>query len=90
MHSTSSVQLSPDKAAAMPRLLFTLPIPQFSASQSLHQDLAAAGIEAAQHVAELSFPDGASFQRAREMVRTSLLDAGISPAIDVLVDRLLS
>lgn len=72
------------------KVMFTLPIPRFDASQSLHGRLSEAGREAEAAAGQVEFPDGVKFQRARKLVRDALGGAGISQRIDSLVAELLS
>jgi hypothetical protein len=69
--------------------MFTLPIPRFDSSQSLHNDLAAAAAQAEQIAAALELPEAVKFQRARRLIREALTESGVGPHIDALVARLL-
>ena len=71
------------------KVMFTLPIPLFDSKRSLHTDLAAAAREAETLAAQVEFPDGVKFQRARKFIRDALAEAGIAQRIDTLVARLL-
>ena len=71
------------------KVMFTLPIPRFSAASPLHADLAAAGREAEGLAAGFEFPEGVPFARARRIVRDQLREHGVSGRIDALVARLL-
>jgi hypothetical protein len=71
------------------KAMFNLPIPRFDASQSLHNDLAAAAAEAERIAAAVELPETVKFQRARKLIRDALIDSGIAPHIDELVARLL-
>ena len=71
------------------KVIFTLPIPRFDETASLHMDLADAGREAERLAASVVLPEGIKFQQARKRVRDALTEAGISPRIDDLVARLL-
>ena len=71
------------------KVMFTLPIPRFSATSALHGELAAAGREAEGLTAEIEFVDGIAFARARRIVRDQLREHGVSGRIDALVARLL-
>lgn len=70
-------------------MVFTLPIPRFDASQSLHNDLAAAAGEAEAIASALELPESVKFQRARKLIRDALTETGIASHIDELVARLL-
>ena len=69
--------------------MFTLPIPRFDATVTLHNDLAAAAAEAERIAAAFELPETAKFQRARKLIRDALADAGIASRVDDLVARLL-
>lgn len=71
------------------KVMFTLPIPRFSASVALHGDLASAGRDAEALAATFAIPEATAFARARKMVRDSLRAAGVSDRIDAQVARLL-
>jgi SAM-dependent methyltransferase len=71
------------------KVVFTLPIPRFDETVSLHAELAAAACDAENLVASIALPDGVRFQRARKLVRDGLTEARISTRIDGLVARLL-
>ncbi len=71
------------------KVVFTLPIPRFDASQTLHNDLAAAAGEAEAIAAAFGLPETVKFQRARKLIRDALTESGIAPHIDELVARLL-
>ena len=71
------------------KVMFTLPIPRFSATLSLHADLAAAGREAETEAAGVSIPEATPFPRARRVIRDHLRGHGVSDRIDGLVRRLL-
>jgi hypothetical protein len=70
--------------------MFTLPIPRFDPSISLHTDLAAAGGEAEKIAAVVELPDDIHFQTARRRVREALTESGVAEQIDELVNRLLT
>lgn len=71
------------------KVMFTLPIPRFDETKALHRDLAAAAAEAEALAATLEIDPATRFQTARRRVRDALTEAGISPRIDRLVERLL-
>ncbi|MGH8638042.1 MAG: N-6 DNA methylase, partial [Burkholderiales bacterium] len=71
------------------KVMFTLPIPRFDPSQSLHNDLAAAAAEAERIASAFELPETVKFQRARKLIRDALTESGIAPHIDHLVARLL-
>lgn len=71
------------------KVMFTLPIPRFDASLSLHNDLAAAAAEAERIAEAFELPETVKFQRARKFIRDALTESGIAPHIDELVTRLL-
>ncbi|MGE0676607.1 hypothetical protein [Pseudolabrys sp.] len=71
------------------KVIFTLPIPRFDTSDSLHNDLAAAAAEAERVAMAFELPESVKFQRARKLIRDALTESGIAPQIDQLVARLL-
>ena len=71
------------------KVMFTLPIPRFNPTVSLHNDLAAAASEAERIAAAFELPETVKFQRARKLIRDALADAGIASRVDGLVARLL-
>jgi hypothetical protein len=71
------------------KVMFTLPIPRFSAGVGLHNELAAAANEAEQIALAFELPETVKFQRARKLIRDALTESGIAPQIDLLVARLL-
>ncbi|MGO9699553.1 MAG: hypothetical protein ACLPX7_09850 [Xanthobacteraceae bacterium] len=71
------------------KVMFTLPIPPFDASQPLHTELAAAASEAERIAAAFDLPGAVKFQRARRLIRDALTESGLAPHIDDLVARLL-
>jgi hypothetical protein len=71
------------------KVMFTLPIPRFDASQTLHNELAAAAGEAERIAAAFELPETVKFQRARKLIRDALTESGVAPHIDELVARLL-
>ncbi len=71
------------------KVVFTLPIPRYDVSQTLHNELAAAAGEAETIAAAFELPETVKFQRARKLIRDALTESGIAPHIDELVARLL-
>jgi len=71
------------------KVMFNLPIPRFDPAEGLHDALADAAAEAERVAALVELPQGIRFQRARRLVRTALVETGLSQRIDVLVARLL-
>jgi len=71
------------------KVMFTLPIPRFNPSESIHNELAAAAGEAERIAAAFELPETVKFQRARKLIRDALTESGIAPHIDELVARLL-
>jgi len=71
------------------KLILTLPIPRFSATVTLHRDLAETGREAERLAVQFEIKESVPFARARRTVRDGLGAAGVSDRIDVLVARLL-
>jgi hypothetical protein len=71
------------------KLMFTLPIPRFDPREAVHAGLAAEGAVAEEVAAAVALPMGASFQKARALVRDALREEGVSARIDALVETLL-
>ena len=71
------------------KVVFTLPIPRFDASQPLHNELSAAAAEAVRIAAAFKLPEAVKFQRARKLIRDALTESGIAQHVDELVARLL-
>ena len=71
------------------KVVFTLPIPRFDASQPLHNELSAAAAEAVRIAAAFELPEAVKFQRARKLIRDALTETGIAQHVDELVARLL-
>jgi hypothetical protein len=69
--------------------MFNLPIPRFNASEPLHNELAAAAVEAERIAGALELPEALKFQRARKLIRDALTETGIAQHVDELVARLL-
>ena len=69
--------------------MFTLPIPRFDPREAVHAGLAAEGAVAEEVAAAVALPMGASFQKARALVRDALREEGVSARIDALVETLL-
>jgi hypothetical protein len=71
------------------KVMFTLPIPTFDPTISIHNELAAAAAEAEKISAAVEIPEEMKFQRARKLIRDALTESEIAPHIDELVARLL-
>ena len=71
------------------KVIFSLPIPRFDAANPLHQQLANISAEAEARTALIDLPVGVKFQRARKLVRDTLIGEGFSARIDALVAQLL-
>jgi hypothetical protein len=71
------------------KVVFTLAIPRFDETVSLHVELACAGRDAENLAASVALPEAVKFQHARRLVREALVEAGISSRIDGLVAKLL-
>jgi hypothetical protein len=72
------------------KVMFNLPIPRFDAKALLHQELARAGLQSEKVAAAVTLPETVKFQRARQLIRAALADAGISQTIEDLVVQLLA
>lgn len=70
-------------------MVWTLPIPEFDASETLHVDLAAAALHAAEVAARVELPDHAHFTAKRRLIREALVADGVAESIERLVDALL-
>ncbi len=70
-------------------LVWTLPIPEFDATEALHRDLAAAALHAAEVAARVELPEAAYFTTKRGLIRDALAADGIAETIERLVDALL-
>lgn len=71
------------------KIMFSLPIPSFSSKVVLHREIAKAGLKAEKLAAMVSLNQNQGFQSARSTIREALSEAGISEAIDTLVNQLL-
>jgi len=71
------------------KVMFNLPIPRFDPKEKIHAALAKAAAEAETIAAAVELPEGVKFQRARGLVRSALVEAGVAKKIDDLVARLL-
>lgn len=70
-------------------LVWTLPIPEFDASDAVHVDLAAAALHAADVAARVELPANAHFTAKRRLIRQALEADGVAETIERLVDALL-
>jgi len=71
------------------KVMFSLPIPRFQASNRLHLQLARTAMEAEQRVQEMEMKSSWSFQRIRRSVREALNESGLNERIDAFVEALL-
>ena len=71
-------------------LVWELPIPEFDARNTLHQELANAGAEASRIAAHAAVNPGQHFTRQRKVIRDALLASGVATRIDALVAQLLN
>ncbi len=71
------------------KVIFSLPIPPFDISNSLHKTLAEAAAHAERVVSSVQVNEGAHFVTVRRKVRAALLEDGVAQTIDRLVTRLL-
>ncbi len=71
------------------KYVFNLPIPVFDQEVALHGRLAAAGRVAEEVAAGVEVPPGEHFQRARRVLRASLVGHGIAGRTEELVAELL-
>lgn len=70
-------------------LVWTLPIPEFDETDSIHRELAEAALHAADVAAGVALPDEAYFTTKRAIVRQVLIEDGVAEAVERLVDALL-
>ncbi|HEX7927941.1 MAG TPA: hypothetical protein VF678_10135, partial [bacterium] len=70
-------------------LVWTLPIPEFDGNETLHADIAAAGLSAAEIAALVDLPEGTHFTTKRALIRQALEGDGVAGTIERLVDALL-
>ncbi|MEK7847587.1 MAG: hypothetical protein AAB270_01550, partial [Chloroflexota bacterium] len=72
------------------KVILSLPIPRFDASNKLHRALARAAVHAEQVAAGVKLPEGIHFVKARHLIRQALREDGIAQEIDGLVVKLLA
>ncbi|MGE5504064.1 MAG: N-6 DNA methylase [Actinomycetota bacterium] len=72
------------------KVIFSLPIPRFDATSTLHRKLAQAALTAEEVAADAVVPARAAFVTARRIVRQSLATDGIAARLEDLVSRLLA
>ncbi|WBH16635.1 hypothetical protein [Sphingomonas radiodurans] len=70
-------------------LVWTLPIPEFDASDAVHADLATAALHAAEVARRVELPEDAHFTTKRRLIRQMLEADGVAETIERLVDALL-
>ncbi|MCC7276561.1 MAG: N-6 DNA methylase [Alphaproteobacteria bacterium] len=70
------------------KLVWELPIPEFSPREPLHRELAAAAEEAERVAAAVALPEG-DYRRKRRAIRDALAAAGLTVRMEALVGRLL-
>ena len=70
-------------------LVWTLPIPEFDATEALHADLAAAALRAADVGSRVELPADRHFTTKRGLIRQALVADGVAETIERLVDALL-
>ena len=71
------------------KVMFTLPIPRFDASNPLHKKLAKAAAHAEEVAATVPMKENTHFIKARQLIRAALQEDGIAAKIDDLVAQLL-
>jgi hypothetical protein len=85
--------LQPHGEAGTPRdfdnLVWTLPIPEYDATDPVHHDLAAAAIHAEAVAAAVDLPDAQFFVTRRGRIRDALAADGVAAEIEALVDAIL-
>jgi hypothetical protein len=70
-------------------LIWELPIPEFTARNPLHRDLARAAVVAERVAVSVALTEGAYFTHQRRTIRDALTQDGVASRIDQLVARLL-
>lgn len=70
-------------------LVWTLPIPEYDDTETLHRDLAAAARRAETVAARVDLANAHHFTAKRRAIRAALAEDGIAAEIEVLVDALL-
>lgn len=71
------------------KAMFNLPIPLFDTKIDLHQELAAAAMQAELVAAKIELKDGEYFTKSRQRIRAALAEDGIAAEIEKLVTKLL-
>ncbi|MDP2949991.1 MAG: N-6 DNA methylase [Chloroflexota bacterium] len=71
------------------KVMLSLPIPRFDASNALHEELAKAAGQAEQVAGAVKLRGATHFVRARQLIRAALLEDGVAQRIDRLVVELL-
>ena len=71
------------------KVILSLPIPSFDASNKLHTQLAKAAAHAEKVAAGVQLREGMHFVKARQTIREALREDGIAQKIDDLVAELL-
>lgn len=70
-------------------LVWTLPIPDYDPNETLHSDIAAAALHAAEVAARVELPEHVHFTTKRKLIRRALEADGVAQIIERLVDALL-
>ena len=70
-------------------LVWTLPIPEYDGTETLHRDLAAAALRAEAVAAAVPLTDAQHFTAKRRAIRAALVEDGVAAEIEALVDALL-
>jgi hypothetical protein len=71
------------------KVILSLPIPSFDASNKLHTQLAKAAAHAIEVAAAVKLSEGMHFVKARQKIRAALREDGVAEKIDKLVAELL-
>ena len=72
------------------KVMLSLPIPRFAASEPLHRQLAEAARRAEEVAADVELREGMHFVTARRRIREALREDGVAGRIDELVAQLLA
>jgi len=71
------------------KVILSLPIPSYDATNDLHMEIASAAQHAMEIAAAVGLREGTHFIKARRLIREALMEDGVSQRIDELVAALL-
>ena len=72
------------------KVILSLPIPRFDASNKLHAQLAKAAAHSEEVASAVQLTEGMHFVKARQLIRAALNEDGAAQTIDKLVTKLLA